>query len=140
MGFRNFGSGHGAWSTYKSQHGLGIAQSPEVVSGYILERKLIKELKEKLTVQELRKIAKKYALKKYYYGKGQKKILDRLDRIISKVMSMNVAKLQETFEILDTKGVIECLIHINRNKPLLTKRYINTNMNQLTFDDYEGED
>ena len=44
------------------------------------------------------------------------------------------------FEVLDTKGVIECLIHINKNKPLLTKRYINTNMNQLTFNDYEGED
>jgi len=136
----NFGSGHGSWSTYKCQHGLGIAQSPDIVSGYILERKLIRELKIKLTEKELRKIAKKYALKRYYYGKGQKKILDRLDSIISKVMSMKVIKLQEAFEILDTKGVIECLIHINKDKPILTKRYINTNMNQLTFDDYQGED
>lgn len=131
-----FGSGHGSWSTYKSQHGLGIAQSPEVVSGYILERRLIKELKEKLTAKELRNIAKKYTLKRYYYDKGQQKILDRLDTIISKVMNMNVAKLQDAFEVLDTEGVIECLLHINKNKPLLTKRY--TNMNQLTFD--QGED
>jgi hypothetical protein len=137
---RNFGSGHGAWSTYKSQHGLGIARSPDVVSGYILERRLIKEIKSKLTPKELKKIAKKYSLKRYYYGKGQNKILDRLDFIISKTMSMNVEKLQEAFDILDKQGVIDCLIYINKNKPLLTKRYINTNMNQMTFEDYQGED
>jgi len=135
-----FGSGHGAWSTYKSQNGLGIAKSPDNVSGYILERRLIKELKKKLTPEELRKIAKKYELKRYYYDKGQKKILDRLEFIISKVLKMKVYKLQEAFEILDNKGTIDCLIFINKNKPLLTKRYINTNMNQMTFEDYQGED
>ena len=53
---------------------------------------------------------------------------------------MNVEKLQEAFDILDKQGVIDCLIYINKNKPLLTKRYINTNMNQMTFEDYQGED
>jgi len=131
-----FGSGYGAWSRFKSQFGLKQASNPDAVSGYILERKLTKTIKKDLTPEVLREIARKYKLKKYYMGeKGSKKIRERIDQIRFKITSMSTIKLQEAFEVYDEKGVIECLLFINKNHPLIFEKQIS--QTTIFDDDYE---
>ncbi len=130
----SFGSGHGAFSRFKSYYGVRKAISPTDVSAYILERKLVRLVNQCVTPSVMREIAEMYNLNKYYLGeKGSKKIKERIEQVKYKITNMNTAKLQEAFDIFDNKGIIDTLLFINGNRPIITQKH--TQVQKTIFDD-----
>ncbi len=117
--------GHGSWSGYLVKNGFRKAGSPVAVSGYILERRLIKTIKEEVDSEVLSNIAEKYNLVKLSRGMDiTAKIKERIDFIRLRVERMTTGKLQEAFDVYDDMGIIECLIFINHNRPIISQNYI----------------
>lgn len=117
--------GHGSWSGFVARNGLRRSGNPLAVSGYILEGKLKKAVKENINSQVIREIIEKYNLVNISRGMDiTEKIRERIDFIRLRIEKMTTTKLQEAFDIYDEQGVIPCLIFINQKRPIISQSYL----------------